>query len=130
MALGFFGFAYYKENAEKLTLAAIDDGKDENGKGAIQPSPETIANGTYQPLSRPIFIYVSKTAAARSEVREFIDFMLTKGRSLVAETGYIPLPDRAYELAIKRFADGKTGSVFGGHGSKVGLTVEALLAAE
>jgi phosphate transport system substrate-binding protein len=130
MALGFFGFAYYKENADKLTLAAIDDGKDDNGKGAIQPSPETIANGTYQPLSRPIFIYVSKAAAARGEVREFIDFFLTKGRALVAETGYIPLPDRAYELAIKRFAEGKAGSVFGGHGSKVGLTVEALLAAE
>jgi phosphate transport system substrate-binding protein len=130
MALGFFGYAYYKENADKLKSAAIDDGKDDNGKGGIQPTPETIVNGTYQPLSRPIFIYVSKTAATRPEVSEFIEFYLTKGKGLVAETGYIPLPDRAYELALKRFKDGKSGSVFGGHGSKIGVTVEALLAAE
>lgn len=130
MALGFFGYAYYKENADKLKLAAIDDGKDDNGKGPIQPTPETIANGTYQPLSRPIFIYVSKTAAARPEVAEFIEFYLTKGRPLVAETGYIPLPDRAYELALKRFKDGRGGSIFAGQGSKVGVTVEALLANE
>jgi phosphate transport system substrate-binding protein len=123
--LGFFGYAYYIENKDKLKLVPIDDGKDENGKGAIAPSPETVANGTYQPLSRPIFIYVSSKAMARPEVKAFVEFYLTDGISLVNEVGYIALPAKAYELARKRFTDGKTGSVF--HGSKVGVTVEELL---
>ncbi len=128
-ALGFFGFAYYAENAKKLKLVGIDDGDDSNGAGFIQPSPETVANGTYQPLSRPIFIYVNAAKAKDPAVKEFVEFYLKEGRPLVKEVGYIPLPDKAYELALKRFHDGKTGSVFTG-GSKVGVSVEELLSKE
>ena len=125
-ALGFFGLAYYMENKDKLKLVPIDDGKDDNGKGPIEPSIETVANGTYQPLSRPIFIYVSSKAIDRPEVSAFINYYIDKGPELVKEVGYIPLPPKAYELVKKRFTDKKTGSVF--HGSKVGVTVESLLA--
>jgi phosphate transport system substrate-binding protein len=130
LALGFFGYAYYAENRGKLRLVAIDDGKEDNGKGPIAPSPQTVIDGTYSPLARPIFIYVSKAAAARSEVATFVDFYLQHGPKLVSEVGYIPLPDRAYDLARRRFSNRVFGSVFGGAGSKVGVSVEALLAAE
>jgi len=125
-ALGFFGLAYYVENQDKLKLVPLDDGKDDNGKGPIAPSQETVANGTYQPLSRPIFIYVNTKAIARPEVTAFVNYYIDKGPALVKEVGYIPLPDTAYKLVSKRFADKKTGSVF--HGSKVGVTVDQLLA--
>src|SRR5690606_38230125 len=62
-ALGFFGYSYYEENQNSLKLVAIDDGDDSNGEGCVEPSPETINDGTYQPLSRPIFIYVNAEAA-------------------------------------------------------------------
>ncbi len=126
-ALGFFGFAYYSENAKKLKLVGIDDENDENGKGAIKPSEETVANGTYQPLSRPIFIYVSKPATQRQEITAFIDYYLTKGTPLVLETGYIPLSKKAIDLVKRRFKAGTVGSLFDGHGSTVGATVEKLL---
>jgi phosphate transport system substrate-binding protein len=130
LAMGFFGFAYYSSNATKLKAVAVDDGDPKNGEGGITPSQETVANGTYQPLSRPIFIYVSKAAANRPEVSGFIEYYLTKGTSLVQETGYIPLPPKAYELALARFKGNKVGSMFAGEGSKVGVTVEDLLARE
>lgn len=125
-ALGFFGFAYYVENAGKLKLVPIDDLNDDNGKGPIAPSPTTVADGTYQPLSRPIFIYVATKAAATPAVDEFVTYYLTEGTSLVEEAGYIPLPKKAYELTLKRFKNKVPGSMFGG-GSKVGVTVEQLL---
>jgi phosphate transport system substrate-binding protein len=128
-ALGYFGYAYYVENADKLELVPIDDGKPDNGQGAIAPSPETVANGTYQPLSRPIFIYVSKKAAdERPEVASFVEYYLKEGRALVKEVGYIPLPDEAYDLAAQRFQKRQTGSLFE-DGSKIGVTVEQLLRA-
>jgi phosphate transport system substrate-binding protein len=130
LALGFFGYAYYAENQAKLKLVAIDDEKDENGKGPVAPSPTTVIDGTYSPLSRPIFVYVSRAAAARPEVNAFIQFYLEQAPKLVSEVGYIPLPERAYALAKKRFDDRVVGSVFGGAGSRVGVSVEALLAAE
>jgi len=130
LALGFFGYAYYEENRGKLKLVAIDDGKAENGDGPIAPSPETVANGTYQPLSRPIFIYVSTKALGRPEVAEFVKFYLASAPKLVKEVGYIPLPERAYALAQQRADARKTGSIFGGKGSKVGVRIEDLLAAE
>ncbi len=127
VALGFFGFAYYVENKDKLKIVPINDGKADNGDGPIAPSLQTVADGTYQPLSRPIFIYVNKQQLERPEVAEFVKFYLSaEGRPLVKEVGYIPLPDAAYELVTKRFTERKTGSLFEG-GSKVGVTVEALL---
>lgn len=123
-ALGFFGFAYYEENKDKLLLLGVDP-----GTGPVKPSTKTVSDGTYQPLSRPIFIYVSKKAADRPEVTDFVEYYLTKGRPLVKETGYIALPERAYEMTLKRFKSRVTGTLFK-EGTKVGVTVEELLAGE
>jgi phosphate transport system substrate-binding protein len=129
LALGFFGFAYYRENATNLKLVPIDDGKPDNGSGPILPSPQSVRDGTYQPLSRPVFIYVAETACARPEVAAFVAFYLDRGPALVEEVGYIPLPDSAYELVRARFRDRIVGSVFGGGGSRVGVSVDELLQA-
>ncbi len=130
LALGFFGYAYFAENSDKVKAVPINDGDDTNGKGAVGPSLESIADGTYQPLARPIFIYVSKQGAARPEVQAFIDFYVDKGEALVKEAGYIPLGKKANDLVLARFKAGTTGSLFDGKGSKVGATVEDLLASK
>ena len=122
--LGFFGYAYYAENTDKLKLVAID-----GGKGSILPSEKTVMDGTYFPLSRPIFIYVNKKSAERPEVREFVDFYLKNASKLVKQVKYIPLPDRAYKLAEERFARKVTGTVFGGE-PKIGMKIEDLLKLE
>ncbi len=129
LALGFFGFAYYSENKDKLKIVPIEDGKADNGDGPVAPSLETVSNGTYQPLSRPVFIYVSKKAAERAEVKDFVEFYLKEGAALSKEVGYIPLPAKAYELVQKRFTERVIGSLFEGQGSKVGVSVEELLGA-
>ncbi|HET8761487.1 MAG TPA: PstS family phosphate ABC transporter substrate-binding protein [Nitrospiria bacterium] len=130
LALGFFGVSYYDSNKGRLKLVAIDDENPKNGAGPILPTAETIKNATYEPLSRPIFIYVNKKALDRPEIAAFVKFYLTAGRELVNEVGYIPLPDKAYELAMKRVEARAVGSVFGGKGSQVGVTIESLLAVE
>ena len=90
-SLGYFGYAYYAENAEKLKLVAID-----NGAGCVTPTQETIESGEYAPLSRPLFIYVNTESLKRPEVKEFVAFYLENGRELVREVGYVPLEDSAY----------------------------------
>ncbi|MEK6683458.1 MAG: PstS family phosphate ABC transporter substrate-binding protein [Nitrospirota bacterium] len=130
LALGFFGMAYFEHNKDKLQLVGIDDEKAENGNGPVLATYENVVNGTYQPLARPIFIYVSTKAAARPEVREFVKFYLNAGRPLVKEVGYVALPDKVYDLVLQRFDKQVLGSVFGGKGSKVGVTLESLLTAE
>lgn len=127
-ALGFFGFGYYAENAEKLKLVPIDDGKADNGAGPITASHETVANGTYQPLSRPIFVYASLAALQRPEVSGFLQYYVQNAGKLSAEVGYIPLPPAAYTLVTERLTARTAGSAFGGGGSKVGVSVEAVLA--
>ncbi len=128
--LGFFGFAYYVENKDKLKLLPVDDEDPTNGDGPIAPSLETVANGTYQPLSRPIFVYVRTASLERPAVAKLVEFLTTRSAELVKEVGYIPLPTRAYELAQQRVAERKTGSVFGGGGSQVGVSIEQLLERE
>jgi phosphate transport system substrate-binding protein len=123
-ALGFFGYAYYAENSDKLKLVAVD-----GGRGAILPSEKTVMDGTYSPLSRPIFIYVNKKSADRPEVKEFVEFYLKHAPKLVKQVKYIPLPERAYQLAHERFSKRVTGTVFGGE-AKVGMKVEELLKLE
>lgn len=120
-ALGFFGYAYYKENKDKLKLVAID-----GGKGPVLPSEKTIMDGTYQPLSRPIFIYVNKDLAKKPEIREFVEFYIKNADKIVKEVKYIPLPEKAYKLALERFGKGVTGTMFGGK-SEVGTKIEDLL---
>ncbi|GBD09070.1 Phosphate-binding protein PstS [Candidatus Thermoflexus japonica] len=123
-ALGYFGLAYYLENQDKLKALAID-----NGKGCVAPSEQTVRDGTYQPLSRPLFIYVNRKAADRPEVEAFVRFYLTRGPALAKQVGYIPLPETVYQLALQRFEARKVGTVFKG-GPQVGVSIEDLLKAE
>jgi len=120
-ALGFFGFAYYIENSKKLKAVAVD-----SGKGAVGPSHKTVLDGSYQPLSRPIYIYVSKKALAKPEVREFAEFYLKNAPKLVKEVKYVPLPDRVYSVGADRLKSGKAGTAFGGS-AEVGVTIDALV---
>jgi len=124
-ALGFFGFAYYEANIDKLKLVPVD-----GGKGPVLPSPATIMDGTYSPLSRPVFIYLTRASADRPEVRAFVEFYMNNAGELSREVGYIALPEKGYELAKARFAANRTGSVFEGKEHTVGITIEELLAAE
>jgi phosphate transport system substrate-binding protein len=123
-ALGFFGFAYYAENSNKLKAVAVD-----NGKGAVGPSEKTVLDGSYQPLSRPIYIYVSKKGLEKAEVREFVEFYLKNAPKLVKEVKYVPLPDKVYGLGASRVKGGKLGTAFGGH-ADVGVTIDDLMKRE
>src|SRR3972149_6556775 len=118
LALGFFGVAYYEHNKDRLKLVPIDDENDTNGKGPILPEYENVVKGTYQPLARPIFIYVNKKSADKPEIARFIKFYLENAAKLVKEVGYIALPEKAYQLVLERFEKRITGSVFGGKGSQ------------
>ena len=95
--LGFFGLAYYQENKDKLKLVAVD-----NGNGAVKPELATVKNGSYAPLSRPLFIYVGKEALKRPEVASFTKFYMETVGSLVSEVGYIPLTDEEYAKQVKK----------------------------
>ena len=125
-ALGFFGLAYYEENRDKLKLVPIVNPK--TGKEVL-PSEKTVMDGTYQPLSRPIFIYVSKKAAEKPEIKEFVEYYLKNAAKLVKQVKYVPLPARAYKLAEERFEKRKTGTMFGGE-AEVGVMIEDLLMRE
>ncbi|MBX3411692.1 MAG: PstS family phosphate ABC transporter substrate-binding protein [Pirellulales bacterium] len=87
-ALGYFGMAYYEENREKLKLLGID-----GGKGCMKPSTETVLNGAYAPLSRPLYLYIRKSALQRPEVVEFLQFYLAHAAELATEVGYVSAPD-------------------------------------
>ena len=130
LALGFMPYAYYAENKAALKLVAVDDGKADNGAGPILPSVETVKGGSYQPLSRPVFIYVSVKALARPEVQQFVDFYVARAGVLSEEVGYVPLGEAGYALVAKHYAGRTPGSVFEHAGSQVGLTIEQLLARE
>ncbi|KYC43735.1 phosphate-binding protein [Scytonema hofmannii PCC 7110] len=121
-ALGFFGYAYYAANRDKLKLVSID-----NGYGCVQPSAQTVANSSYQPLSRPIFIYVKKSSAIRPDVKAFTNFYLApENANLVLQVGYVPLPNITLQSANSRFNKGLTGSVLGGKGSVIGVGQKGL----
>jgi len=124
-ALGFFGFAYYVENKDKLKIVPID-----GGKGPIEPTHETIANGTYAPLSRPLFIYVNKKSFERPEVAAFVEYYLGNVKKLSTDVGYIALPDTAYALVKARSDKRVVGTVFKPGVSTVGMTIEQLLSSE
>lgn len=125
-ALGFFGFAYYVENKDKLKAVPI---KVDDKSPAVGPSVETVNNGKYQPLSRPIFIYVSEKAIKKPEIKEFVEFYLKNGAKLSREVGYIDLPAKAYDLALSNVKQNKFGTGFGGE-AEVGVHVEDLLRRE
>jgi phosphate transport system substrate-binding protein len=123
-ALGFFGYAYYEENKTKLKAVPID-----SGKGPVPPSEKTVLDGSYQPLSRPIYIYVSKKASAKPEVKEFVDFYMKQGAMLAKQVKYIPLPAKVYQLGLERLQKGKIGTAFGGQ-AEVGVKIDDLVKRE
>ena len=128
-ALGFLPLAYVEQNKAALKLLPIDDDKKDNGEGPIMPTAETVRNGTYQPLSRPLFIYVARKAADRPEVQKFVESYF-ESQELMREVGYVELTPQISDLAKKHFAERKVGTAFGEGGSQVGLTLEQLLARE
>ena len=121
-AIGYFGYAYYAENSGRLKALPIIA---QTGKPAIAPTEKTVLDGTYQPLSRPIFIYVSAHSLEKPEVREFVDYYLKEGAKLAKEVKYVPLPDTAYVLNREHLAQKRLGTVFNGK-PEVGVTIEEL----
>ncbi|ACB50238.1 phosphate binding protein [Crocosphaera subtropica ATCC 51142] len=121
-ALSYFGFGYYQQNQDKLKAVAVD-----NGKGGVIPSIETVKDEAYQPLSRPLFIYVNAKRAQENPALEvFVEYYLDKAPELVADAGYIPLPPDAYHLAKIHLQRFDVGSVFEGK-PQIGLTISDLM---
>lgn len=120
-ALGYFGYAYYADNQEKLKAVPVVNAE---GK-AIAPSPTAVKDGSYNPLARPIFIYVNKKSLDKPEVKQFVEFYLSQAPALVEEVKYIPLPSNAYESGLARLKKGEAGTCFGGH-SEAGLHIDEL----
>ena len=100
-ALGYFGYAYYAENADKLKLVSVD-----NGDGCVTPTPDTILSGEYKPLTRPLFIYVNKKSIERPEVKAFVEFYMEKGEELTREVGYVPVSPDAYASNLTMVKNG------------------------
>jgi phosphate transport system substrate-binding protein len=124
-ALGYFGFAYYSSHAERMRAIPIET----EGSGAVSPSIATVLDGSYRPLSRPLFIYVNEASVKRPEVRAFVEFYLQQGAALAQEVGFVSLPKEASELALQHFRDNRLGSVFGGV-PEVGVTIADLMQRE
>ncbi len=124
-ALGFFGFAYYEENQNKLKAVPIVNQKGQ----AVLPSNDNVINGSYSPLARPIFIYVNAKAVERPEVKEFVEYYMANGAKLSKEVKYVPLPAKAYSHGLEEFRAMKKGTKFGGE-NKVGLTIDELMKLE
>ena len=124
-AIGYFGYAYYAENQGKLKAVPIVNPKGQ----VVAPSMEAVIAGTYEPLARPIFIYVNVKSLAKPEVKEFVEYMMKTAAKIAKEVKYVPLPAKAYTQALEHVNKGKKGTVFGGK-NEVGLTIEELLARE
>ena len=125
-AIGYFGYAYYAENTQRLKAVPIVE---KAGKPAVAPSEASVLDGSYQPLSRPIFIYVSVKSLAKPEVREFTEYYMKNSAKIAKEVKYVPLPDKAYTIGLEHIAKGKKGTVFGGK-NEVGVRIDDLLARE
>jgi phosphate transport system substrate-binding protein len=122
-ALGYVPYAYFEPNRQKMkALKVVPVGKTDG----VAPSAETVISGAYTPLSRPLFIYVSKKSAERPEIKQFVEFYLKNVPALAQEVKYVPLPEGAYAMALDRFAKLETGSGFGGV-PEVGLSIEEIL---
>ena len=126
-ALGFTGMAYYYNNQDNLKLLGVDDGDPANGEGCVQARPETVRAGTYQPLSRPMFIYVSENSAQDEAVQAFVEFYLQNAGDLAPQVEYVGLSERAYELALQRFQNRQYGSMFEHGEPMTGMRIEDLL---
>jgi len=118
--LGYFGVAYYLANRDQLSAVAID-----NGEGPVEPTLANVGAGTYRPLSRPLFIYISARSLDRSAVRQFALFYLSQVRQEANAVGYVPLPDASYAVYADRIRNRTLGTAFNGEGA-VGVTIEEL----
>jgi phosphate transport system substrate-binding protein len=125
-AIGYFGYAYYAENKGRLKALPIVNPK--TGV-AVEPSEESVIKATYQPLSRPIFIYVKAKSLDKPEVREFVEFYMKNGAKLTKEVKYVPLPATAYTGNVEHMNKKKLGTVFGGH-NEIGITIADLMKRE
>jgi len=112
-ALGYMGYSYYE--AHKSRLKSLPVIWDEKGKPAVAPSMATVLDGTYNPLSRPLFIYVNLKSLDKPEVLKFMEFYFGNIEKLAKEVNYVPLPASAYEILKKRLADRQKGTAFAGH---------------
>lgn len=124
-SLGYLGFAYFLENQDKIKGLAISS----KGGAPVAPTAANVLNGTYQALSRPIFIYVNARSLARPEVREFVNFYMRNAAKLVSEVKYVPLPAAAYEYNLSAIQRGRVGTKMGGV-NRVGLTIDELMKLE
>ncbi len=122
-SIGYFGYAYYVENQDKAKVVPID-----GGNGCIAPTDEAINNGSYAPLSRPLFIYVQADAAQQEHLAEFVRYYLSpSGHELASSVGYIPFPQEVYDLSLTKFNSGVVGTVFGGDNAFKGSVVDGLM---
>ena len=112
LALGYFGLAYFEQNKSRLKLVPVDDEKPENGAGPIQPTFDTVRAGTYRPLSRPLFVYVSAAALQKPAVQQFMQFYVTAPNDLIQRVGYVPLTDAEKQLTRERFDKRTAGTMF------------------
>lgn len=124
-ALGYLPFSYYATNQGRLKAVPIQWEKNIT-KEPVAPTLENVLAGTYNPLSRPLFLYVNRASADKQEVAEFVEFYLKNATRFANEVKYLPLPANAYELALARFNQRQTGTAFGGT-AEVGLDIEELL---
>ncbi|KAF4530616.1 hypothetical protein B566_EDAN018713 [Ephemera danica] len=125
-ALAFFGYAYYAENMQRVKALPIVE---KAGKAPVLPSEASVLDGSYQPLSRPIFVYVNVKSLAKPEVKEFTEYMLKHSAKIAKEVKYVPLPPKAYVLGLEHVNKVKKGTVFGGK-NEVGVRIDDLLARE
>lgn len=125
-AIGYFGYAYYAENKGRLKALPIVNPKT---NAAVEPAEESVIKATYQPLSRPIFIYVKAKSLDKPEVKEFVEFYMKNGAQLTKEVKYVPLPASAYTGNVEHMKKKKFGTVFGGH-NEIGITIEELMKRE
>lgn len=129
-ALGYFGMSYYMAHQDKLTAVKVAWDKNKVTTSPVEPTTANVINGTYAPLSRPLFIYVSrKSIESKPEVRQFVQFFLDNAKELTREVNYVTLPDGAYETIRSRFAKMETGTSFGGEAA-VGMKIEDILKRE
>lgn len=128
-AIGYFGYAYYEPNKSRLAAVSIDGGDKAPKKGAVAPSSQSVMDGSYFPLSRPLFIYVSEKSNQRPEVKKFVEYYLKHSAELSKQVKYVALPPKAYTMASANYKKNKLGTAFGGT-PMVGLKVEEILKRE
>jgi phosphate transport system substrate-binding protein len=125
LGLAYFGYAYFAENASRLKAVPIvnSDGK------TVSPSETSVMDGSYNPLSRPIFIYVNAASLNKPEVKQFVEYFMKHAAEISKEVKYVPLPNKVYAANLQHIQKGRVGTIFGGK-NKVGLTVEQLVTME